>query len=546
MPLSSLKKSLKKHTFVYLSLYLSLFLPGCAIIAVPSKQKVNIKVDNDSTSIYVDGEEQGVGSAQKVKIKKTGFHSVVLKTPGYNTQHEILLANKYATWMIPFAIIDIPLGFGFITAAELGSMDKRYSYQKNNEMKLNPALVKRNKDEKYIDIDGLKIKYKNSDKNYETFNFNKTIEENIAKVDRDNAKKQASIVVVKDKNAPKKKLEKEEPQIQKNDFLANVLYKKLAETGFVDTISEVFLDNNNTIVIEPYLNSSSEYYFTTNSKLFSLLKKKVNTTWYLKNTYGERLDSITLESMSGAFTAQRYISSFNSAAIHEDIVNQALQDLLRSDEFKEYAKIDTNLNIADAPLAIAKPKNLVTDASDATLASVIIKRKDKGHGSGFAISNDGYILTNYHVIAGEYANKQAEFTVILSNGEEVKAQVVRFNKMRDVALLKVDAKFEKAFDLRSEKTFKRLMNVYTVGTPKSIELGQSVSLGILSNERSANNRNLLQLNMSVNSGNSGGPLFDQQGVLHGIVTSKLVGANTEGVSFAIPSYKIAEYLNLKH
>jgi S1-C subfamily serine protease len=51
--------------------------------------------------------------------------------------------------------------------------------------------------------------------------------------------------------------------------------------------------------------------------------------------------------------------------------------------------------------------------------------------------------------------------------------------------------------------------------------------------------------MSVNSGNSGGPIFDSKGNLHGVVVSKLVGKNTEGVSFAVPSYLLTEYLNIE-
>ena len=90
------------------------------------------------------------------------------------------------------------------------------------------------------------------------------------------------------------------------------------------------------------------------------------------------------------------------------------------------------------------------------------------------------------------------------------------------------------------------MDVYTVGAPKSIELGQTFTSGLISNERNANNNQLLQLSMPVNFGNSGGPLFDQSGLLHGVIVAKLVGESTEGISFAIPAYKIGEYLNISY
>lgn len=90
-----------------------------------------------------------------------------------------------------------------------------------------------------------------------------------------------------------------------------------------------------------------------------------------------------------------------------------------------------------------------------------------------------------------------------------------------------------------------MQEVYTIGAPKSIELGQSVSTGIISNKRTTNQNNLLQMNMSINSGNSGGPLFDKTGNLQGVVTSKLYGIGVEGISFSIPSYKLEDYLNIK-
>ena len=214
-----------------------------------------------------------------------------------------------------------------------------------------------------------------------------------------------------------------------------------------------------------------------------------------------------------------------------------MQKQLQSETIKPFTESVLNLGGGQAYIA---------EKSDASLASVSIKRKDKGHGSGFAVSKDGYILTNYHVIASSDPSKQEELTVVTSSGKELPAKVVRFNKSRDLALLKVESNFDKVFKISSDKTFKNLQDVYTIGTPKSIELGQSVTTGIISSERNANNNELLQLNMSVNSGNSGGPVFDANGNLHGVVVSKISGQNTEGIAFAIPAYKIAEYLNIAY
>ena len=197
-------------------------------------------------------------------------------------------------------------------------------------------------------------------------------------------------------------------------------------------------------------------------------------------------------------------------------------------------------------LHLTKPSAIVSGKSDATLASVIIKRDDNGHGSGFAISQDGYLLTNYHVVASDNPKKPEKLKVVLSGGEELEATLVRFNKAQDIALLKVEHTFEKAFLLGTEKSYKPLTDVYTVGAPKSIELGQTMTAGLISNERNSNNNELLQLSMPINFGNSGGPLFDASGTLDGVIVAKLVGESTEGISFAIPAYRIHDYIKVSY
>jgi S1-C subfamily serine protease len=229
-----------------------------------------------------------------------------------------------------------------------------------------------------------------------------------------------------------------------------------------------------------------------------------------------------------------------------DALARSYYELKQTAQFQEKLKVQTNFNVQEPVLSINKPTNLVKELSDASLGSVIIKRPDGGHGSGFAITQDGYILTNYHVISGKTQDQPSKVKVILSNGIQLDAEIVRYNRARDVALLKVAYNFEKVFLLSDVKSFKNLSEVYTIGAPKSVELGQSVSLGLISNERVTNNNNLLQLNININGGNSGGPLFDKSGTLHGVIQSKLVGKDTEGVGFAIPSYLVATYLNIQY
>ncbi|MEL6733518.1 MAG: trypsin-like peptidase domain-containing protein, partial [Bacteroidota bacterium] len=81
--------------------------------------------------------------------------------------------------------------------------------------------------------------------------------------------------------------------------------------------------------------------------------------------------------------------------------------------------------------------------------------------------------------------------------------------------------------------------------PKSIELGQTLSRGIISGERKVGENKLLQIDASINSGNSGGPIISADGKLVGIVNSKLIGLGIEGIAFGTPAYKLMEFLKIE-
>lgn len=282
-------------------------------------------------------------------------------------------------------------------------------------------------------------------------------------------------------------------------------------------------------------------------------------TWYIKNNFNEILDSVVTSEFSGDFALTGFYYSIYTPAAevqrmkdeYSDEVGKMIGDavdisylkLHQNPTFTKYLKQETDFTIKDPVLALSAPKTYVSNKTDASSASVIVKTKD-GHGSGFAITQDGYVVTNYHVVSGKVKDKINTVKIINGSGEEVEGKVVRYNKFRDIALIKCDMKFPNAFKVTNVKSFRNMQDVLTIGAPKSVELGQTVSTGIISNERKANNNNLLQLNMGINSGNSGGPLFDETGTLHGIIVSKAVGKNTEGISFAIPGYLLSEYLNI--
>lgn len=167
-------------------------------------------------------------------------------------------------------------------------------------------------------------------------------------------------------------------------------------------------------------------------------------------------------------------------------------------------------------------------------------------GSGFIISEDGYIVTNHHVITGA-----DEIIVRLSDRRELTAKLIGSDKRSDVALLKVEAKNLPVLETGSSKALKVGEWVIAIGSPFGFD--HSVTAGIVSAKgRSLPSENyvpFIQTDVAINPGNSGGPLFNMKGQVVGInsqIYSRTGGFM--GVSFAIPvdvAKQVVEQLKTK-
>ncbi|MFN7023484.1 MAG: Do family serine endopeptidase [Pseudorhizobium sp.] len=163
------------------------------------------------------------------------------------------------------------------------------------------------------------------------------------------------------------------------------------------------------------------------------------------------------------------------------------------------------------------------------------RARPMSQGSGFFISEDGYVVTNNHVV-----DEGSEFTVILSDGTELKAELIGKDSRTDLALLKVDAKEKFTYVDFAQETKTRVGDwVVAVGNP--FGLGGSVTAGIISalgrDIGSGPYDDYIQIDAAVNTGNSGGPAFNLQGEVVGINTAIFSpsGGNV-GIAFAIPAY----------
>lgn len=202
---------------------------------------------------------------------------------------------------------------------------------------------------------------------------------------------------------------------------------------------------------------------------------------------------------------------------------------------------DAGLGAITLPLIAKTSYTDYPNMIENSVKSAVTIKTESGYGSGFIISESGYVLTNYHVIADT-----GKYEAIFNGGLTLPVTLVAKNKKRDVALLKITGGGFKALAIdTTEAAQKTGTDVIAIGTPANIKLGQTVTKGIISGMRDIDEQKLIQTDVSINSGNSGGALINKNGEVIGIVVAKMKGDNIEGLGFAIPINLALQSLNLK-
>ena len=186
----------------------------------------------------------------------------------------------------------------------------------------------------------------------------------------------------------------------------------------------------------------------------------------------------------------------------------------------------------------------VTVSADQTVGGQATQSQEYGYGTGFIISENGYIATNNHVVAGSDSVQ-----VTLIDGSEYDAQVVGVDASTDLAVLKIDAQGLTVASFGDSDALKVGETVVAIGNPLGSNLAGSVTAGIVSAKDRVISTNgytqkYIQTDAAINPGNSGGPLVNIEGQVIGINTLKTylagyddygVPIGTEGIGFAIPT-----------
>lgn len=165
------------------------------------------------------------------------------------------------------------------------------------------------------------------------------------------------------------------------------------------------------------------------------------------------------------------------------------------------------------------------------------ERREIGRGTGFIVSEDGYLITNRHVVEDE----DAEYTAILNSGGTFKARVIARDPIHDIAIVKIEGEHFSVAPLGNSDALKVGQTVIAIGNALG-QFSNTVSVGIISGiERTltaeghggqSEFQHILQTDAAINPGNSGGPLLDLEGKVIAINTAMVSGA--ENIGFAVP------------
>ena len=248
----------------------------------------------------------------------------------------------------------------------------------------------------------------------------------------------------------------------------------------------------------------------------------------------------------GAVIANRvFPASVPSDEIVVDTEGNVVNDNMNTAVFyKSVDNITTSTAENGGDLTLAQVSAMVSDTvveitTEFVNTSRWFQYVSTGAGSGVILSQDGYVITNNHVICGDDGTTPADtITVRLTNGDEYEAKLIGTDADSDIAILKIEATGLTPAICGNSDSLVVGEAVLAVGNPLG-ELGGTQTEGIISAldreiDVNGTTMTLLQTSAAVNPGNSGGALFNMRGELIGVVNAKSSGTGIEGLGFAIP------------
>ncbi len=188
------------------------------------------------------------------------------------------------------------------------------------------------------------------------------------------------------------------------------------------------------------------------------------------------------------------------------------------------------------------PEMDITEVYDKVMRSTVLilvtAETGSGSGTGIIATEDGYIITNSHVVLN---SRNVQVEVKMNDGSSHDAVVVGFDKTTDLAVLKIDGNGYTPAEFADSDSLRMGQWVLAIGNPGGEQFSGSITRGVISGldravgTYSANGMTYIQTDAAINPGNSGGPLVNLHGQVVGINSAKIVSDQYEGMGFAIPT-----------
>lgn len=304
-------------------------------------------------------------------------------------------------------------------------------------------------------------------------------------------------------------------------------------------MSDIYNNSWNNDDYQNDKNSSNEQYFTYNETYLDKKKEKKSKKPMIKF-----IALLTATALLGSLITCAAFSLFLPQYIEGKLKNNI--NLSSNNSQNNFVPtttgpVDSNSGVAkeNGTLSVVDISKKVGPAVVGIVSTIPTQTffgmaENQGSGSGIIISNDGYVVTNNHVIEGA-----SKVEVYLSSGDKKNASLVGFDARTDLAVLKLEKGEYPYAEFGDSSNLEVGELCVAIGNPLGMEFAGSVTVGYISAvnrtvEAEGKTLNLIQTDAAINAGNSGGALVNTKGQIIGINTLKIASTGVEGLGFAIP------------
>ncbi|MCH2043179.1 MAG: trypsin-like peptidase domain-containing protein [Saprospiraceae bacterium] len=553
-----LPRFIQRYSLFFLLLFL---FQSCATILNSPHQKVRLRSAMEADSIYIDGVAAETTRNGKYKLKRDlKPKHIVVKQDGYIDEHKTVFQHHKSplTFLLaPLPWASVPMGFvstaaGLITfGASAAVIPLSILGIDNNKRSYNYK--------KDIYITDYRTKKPVTQTNYRRLNFN-----NIKWL-KDPDNRNISITRYPDYKDYKRDVHRRKNMSGLEEYMRPVSIDWKAELNncLSQYIPKDSLEGLPELSIEDSIQVNAYFHYyeliyvdgaiSHNSNKTGMLRLSAYIHWEFVDAYGSIIDTIATSTYSGEYPDEErsYLSQSSYELAIDDLLNRAFIQCLESEKLQNslngISPTEEILEHQQEAISMNQSSTQYVSTIDQAVASSVTISVKNGHGSGFFISDQGHIITNYHVISE--IDSTGSIKIVLNDGSKHTARIIRQSKKKDLALLQIEEGMPEGvypFKLNPNKDELRLTtDVYAIGSPSSEYLSQSISKGIISGFRKIESNTYIQTDASVNPGNSGGPLTTEDGLVIAIISAKISGIGIEGIAFGIPAEEVIKYLNLE-